>query len=146
MNFTVKSFPSDNTELYNISLEIRTIVFIDEQNVDKEIEFDEFEKQCINYLVYDGNIPVATGRWRISEKGIKLERFAVLKEYRGRGAGNVIIKQIMQDVMPLRHKIYLNAQVTAIKFYEKHDFKICSEMFMEADIEHHQMEYQSNLE
>ena len=142
----IKSFTTDNKALYNESLKIRTLVFIEEQNVDKEIEFDEFENHCINYLVYAGDIPAATGRWRITLKGIKLERFAVLLEYRGRGVGNSIIKGIMADVRPLNQKIYLNAQVTAVKFYEKHGFKISGEMFLEADIEHYQMEYQSNFE
>ena len=83
-----------NKEEYKDILEIRKQVFIREQNVPEsiEIEYENVSSHVICFL--DGN-PIGTGRWRKSDFGIKLERFAVLKKYRGLGIGKEIVNFIL---------------------------------------------------
>jgi predicted GNAT family N-acyltransferase len=117
---------------------IRRKVFIDEQQVDPVLEY-EYEEEAVHYLVIDNGLTVATARWRDTGKGIKLERFATLREMRGKGYGALILKRVLGDVEPLGKKIYLHAQISALDFYEKYGFVKEGEMFVEADIEHYMM-------
>ena len=78
--------------------EIREKVFIMEQNVPEEVEIDQYEESS-NYIIalLDKN-HIGTARWRKTKEGVKLERFAVLKEKRGLGIGNKLVKFILDKV------------------------------------------------
>lgn len=121
---------------------IRQEVFVEEQKVDPKLEYDEFEDVAIHYLLtIDGN-EVATARWRETDKGIKLERFATLRSHRNKGLGAELLQDVMEDVIPLGKKIYLHSQLKAIPFYERHGFVKIGGMFSEAEIDHFTMIYQ----
>ena len=123
----------------DVAFEIRRKVFVEEQLVSREEEYDQFENSSTHYLVYLDDVPVGTARWRQTDKGIKLERFAVLKEHRNSGAGTAILNQVLSDVSSLNSTVYLHAQVTAINFYLKADFIIEGNEFTEAGIRHYRM-------
>ena len=118
----VISFSFSDAPHMDAANEIRRKVFVEEQQVSREEEYDSFEESSIHYLVSLNDMPVGTARWRITKEGVKLERFAVLKEYRDASAGTAVLKQVLADVIPLGKKIYLNAQITAINFYLKAGF------------------------
>jgi predicted GNAT family N-acyltransferase len=120
---------------------IRNHVFVEEQQVDRDEEFDIFEVSSLHYLGSCNGIPAGTARWRFTEKGIKLERFAVEKSMRGTGIGKAVLAEVLKDVIPFRKKIYLHAQVSAMGFYEKAGFKKEGPMFSEANIDHFLMTY-----
>ncbi len=138
--FKVLSFTTEDKTLSEVAFEIRRKVFVAEQQVSREEEYDQFENSSTHYLVYDDEKPVGTARWRKTDKGIKLERFAVLKELRNSGAGTAILNKVLEDVIPLKEKIYLHAQITAINFYLKAGFVIEGDEFVEANIRHYKME------
>lgn len=133
-------FGFSDKKLLNISYNIRNIVFVVEQKVDRALEY-EYEEQGNYYLLYYNDSPVATARWRKTAKGIKLERFASLKEYRNKGLGSQLLQKILKDVLPLNQKIYLHSQIKAITYYEREGFRKSGEKFVEANIEHYLMEY-----
>jgi len=139
MSIRIKKFGYNEKELFKIAHNIRDDVFIKEQNVPKKIEFDGQDDDATHYLIFDDITPVATARWRITDNGIKLERFAVIKSYRNKGYGNLILTEILADVKPYEKTIYLNAQTEAIHFYERHGFVKQGDEFLEADIKHYQM-------
>lgn len=123
--------------------EIRHIVFVIGQNVPVEDEIDEFEKDSFHYLAFFNNNPAGAARWRLTAKGVKLERFAVLSEYRGRGIGSELVKKILFDI---RHDpeakgktIYLHAQLDAVRLYRKFGFVKEGDMFDESGIMHYKM-------
>ena len=117
---------------------IRCQVFCIEQNVLEEIEMDEFDDIATHILAYIDNKPVGTARWRFTEEGAKMERFAVLKEARGKGMGEALVKYTL-DKLKDNDFIYLNAQESVIKFYEKFGFMEVGNRFYEADIPHRKM-------
>lgn len=121
---------------------IRRQVFCIEQNVSEEIEMDEFDDVATHILAYIDDKPVGTARWRFTEEGAKMERFAVLKEYRGKGVGEELVKYTLNKLKD-NDFIYLNAQESVIKFYEKYGFTAVGNRFFEADIPHKRMEYLS---
>ncbi len=117
---------------------IRRQVFCIEQKVSEEIEMDEFDDVATHILAYIDEKPVGTARWRFTEEGAKMERFAVLKEYRGNGVGEELVKYTL-DKLKDNEFIYLNAQESVIKFYEKYGFEAVGDRFYEADIPHRKM-------
>lgn len=139
--FEIKKFRFEQKDLIRLSNDIRRIVFIEEQNVPREIEY-EYEEEGNYYLFYHEGKPIATARWRITSKGIKLERFALLKEFRNRGLGSLLLKEILKDVTPLGKEIYLHSQVAAVNYYKRAGFRESGEHFSEADIEHVLMTYE----
>ena len=129
----------DRPDLAKQASQIRQEVFVEEQNVDPALEYDEHEKSALHYLLSVEGMPVATARWRETSKGIKLERFATLVPHRNKGLGAILLEDIMDDILPLGKKIYLHSQLKAIPFYERHGFKKIGEQFSEADIDHFEM-------
>lgn len=137
---SITKFSFDQKDLLVLSNEIRRIVFIEEQKVDPEIEY-EYEEEGHYYLLFYNDKPIGTARWRATEKGIKLERFALMKEFRNRGLGSILLKEILRDVLPGGKDIYLHSQVIAVNYYRRAGFREYGDHFFEADIEHVGMKY-----
>ncbi len=132
-------FKTDNKENSSIIFGIRQHVFVEEQHVSREEEYDEFEDESMHYMLLVEKQPAGTARWRFTKEGIKLERFAVLPSFRNNGNGTVLLKAVLSDVLPLGKMIYLNAQVKAMNFYRREGFFEVGELFYEANIPHYKM-------
>lgn len=130
--------------LFEMALAIRTKVFVEEQGVDEFLEFDGFDKYSFHYLLFLDDVPVAVARRRETEEGIKLERFAVVKEHRGKGFGRMVLEQILADILPTSKLVYLHAQKSAVEFYKQYHFEVVGQMFIEANIQHYMMIYKRN--
>ncbi len=139
--FQIIRFNYDDEFHFIQASNIRKKVFVEEQEVDRDLEFDGLDKYCQHYLVFDNNRAIATARWRKTDKGIKIERFAVLKEYRNEGVGKFMLHTMINDLDSLDVMFYLHAQESAVKFYEKFGFRIEGEQFIEANIVHYKMCY-----
>lgn len=137
----IVSFLYNDKDLMAKAFEIRTKVFVNEQGVDAELEMDNYDIIAHHYLVFIDNKYVATSRWRETDKGIKLERFAVLKDYRNKGIGENMLKRVLDDVLSFDKDIYLHSQADAINLYLRNGFVIVGDMFMEAGIKHYKMIY-----
>jgi predicted GNAT family N-acyltransferase len=135
-------FKFSDQEHFLKAISIRKKVFVDEQGVDKNLEFNpDQDKIAHHYILYIDGIPVATGRWRETTEGIKAERFAVLKSQRNKGLGKIVLDEILKDITPLGKKIYIHAQIGAVNFYKRNGFVLMGEKFTEAGIDHYKMEY-----
>jgi len=134
------------TELNELdsAFKIRKVVFVEEQKVNATDEYDEFEDSAVHFLAKLDETPVGTARWRFTEKGVKLERFAVLKEARGKGVGQVLVQSVLLDIAEnpkANSKIkYLHAQLDAVPLYEKFGFQKVGDVFEECNILHFKME------
>ncbi|MNF95755.1 putative N-acetyltransferase YjcF [compost metagenome] len=84
-------------------------------------------------------MPAGAARYRLMQKGAKIERIAVLSSYRGKKVGEAILKKIVEDLRN-EEKIYLYAQVNASPFYIKNGFKQTNNYFLDARIEHVEMD------
>jgi predicted GNAT family N-acyltransferase len=123
---------------------IRHNVFIEEQSVPPDIEMDVYDETATHVLAFFDGQAVGTARWRQTSEGTKLERFAVLKEFRGKGLGKALVRFILSKI-DHTHKIYLHAQDSVISFYEKYGFSCVGERFFEAGISHTKMVYSKNM-
>ena len=117
---------------------IRLSVFVEEQRVPVEIEWDEQDEKCIHALAYDGaGNAVATGR--LLPDG-HIGRMAVLKEWRGKGVGGAILERLIAAARERGDKeIELFAQTHALEFYGRYGFVENGEVFEEAGIPHQAM-------
>jgi predicted GNAT family N-acyltransferase len=123
---------------------IREKVFVGEQNVPADAEYDQHDRAGTtrHYLARVDGQPAGAARWRPTEKGVKLERFAVLPEFRNRGVGEALVHRVLADVRadaPDAAQVYMHAQLRAIPLYERTGFHKVGEMFEECDIQHYQM-------
>ena len=135
----IKKFTFEDEFISKQAFEVRRNVFVEEQKVSREEEFDEFEKNSTHYIAFYNNQPVGTARWRTTIHGIKLERFAVLQVHRDKGIGTKVLAKVLNDVKNKPEIIYLHAQLTAVNFYKRAGFVEVGEHFWEANIEHVKM-------
>ncbi|MEQ9440172.1 MAG: GNAT family N-acetyltransferase [Cyclobacteriaceae bacterium] len=125
------------------AFQVRNVVFVQEQQVASEDEYDVYDETASHFIAYDNHQQACgTARWRKTHKGIKLERFAVLKSHRAQGVGAALLTAVLRDVqdawgerIPHPH-IYLHAQTPAVPFYEKFGFQKEGKEFEECDIKH----------
>jgi predicted GNAT family N-acyltransferase len=118
--------------------EIRRRVFIEEQAVPESLEWDGLDEGAIHVLACDSN-GHSIGCGRLLPEG-RIGRMAVLPEWRGKGVGSAMLQALLeiareQDMA----EVSLSAQVTAIPFYEKAGFTVCSEIYQDAGIPHRDM-------
>jgi predicted GNAT family N-acyltransferase len=118
---------------------IRFTVFVQEQNVPPEIEMDEHDAHCVHALAFDG-ANHAIGTARLLPDG-HIGRMAVLREWRGKGAGSLILAALIARAKQRGDKaVVLSAQIHAIAFYQRHGFAAEGEVYLEAGIRHQQMQ------
>ncbi|MCQ2087641.1 MAG: GNAT family N-acetyltransferase [Bacilli bacterium] len=123
--------------------DIRHKVFVTEQNVPYELEviLDE-EKEAHNYLITLGETPIGHVRYRFKDGKYKVERFCILKEYRGEGRGKKAFSYFL-DFLGAKFNpctICFDAQYYLKDFYESFGCESIGEPFMEAGIKHIYME------
>ncbi len=117
---------------------IRREVFVSEQNCPPELEW-EFEDESNHFFATVDGEPAGASRWRKTDKGYKLERFAVLKKFRGLGLGQELVKAVLDDLPKDADYVYMHAQLAAIPLYEKFNFEKIGLEFEEAGIRHYKM-------
>jgi predicted GNAT family N-acyltransferase len=117
---------------------VRDAVFVQEQNVPVELEWDGLDESCRHVLALDGQ-GNAIGCGRIAPDA-HIGRMAVLPAWRGRKVGSTMLEALL-DYARSQHypKVELNAQVQALPFYRRFGFEEEGEEFMEAGIPHRKM-------
>jgi len=122
---------------------IREEVFVVEQQVPAEEEFDEFESELHHFVALDEeDKPIGSARWRYTKKGIKLERFTVKKSLRGKGLGSEIVQAVLEDISKKaepRTFLYMHSQLDAVPLYAKFGFQKKGDQFDECGIMHYLM-------
>ena len=134
----IKKLQFDNKVEIKKCFRIRKEVFVLEQECDPKDEY-EYEEESTHFLLTDNKIPVATARYRKTQFGIKMERFAVLANKRGKGYGLIILKHMINELTNINSVKYLHAQVQVVEFYEKVGFKKIGDKFDEVGIMHYKM-------
>lgn len=116
---------------------IRRCVFIEEQGVPEDLEWEARDPECEWFAARAGGQLV--GIARLTPDG-HVGRMAVLPAWRGRGIGSALLRAVLQRA---RDKglgvVSLHAQTHAIPFYARIGFRAEGEVFMEAGIPHRRM-------
>lgn len=116
---------------------IRTEVFTEEQGANASEEFDAYDKTAVFALLYDKDKAVATARLAQTDNGFKIGRIAVLKQYRGKGLGAVIVRAVCEKAAREGAKtVFVDAQNYAVPFYEKLGFKVIGNQIFDRGLPH----------
>ena len=95
MSAEIKIEFATTSEAIAAAQQIRQRVFIDEQGIPSDLEFDTLDGSAFHALCYLGNRLVGTGRLvALESNSAVLSRIAILPEYRGRGYGSIIVKNL----------------------------------------------------
>lgn len=116
---------------------VREEVFVREQRVPLELEWDEEDAHCLHLLACLGDTPVATARMLPDGH---IGRMAVRSPWRGRGIGSALLTRLI-DIAAQRglDQVWLNAQVSAVPFYRRFGFNEVGRQFLDAGIDHLKM-------
>ena len=120
---------------------VRSTVFIDEQSVPRELEFDDRDGVCRHVLAFDGDTAVGTGRLDLDYGG-KVGRVAVVATHRRFGVGTAVMEALHTLARERKQsRLWCNAQLTAVPFYERLGYVSSGPVFVEAGIDHLRMDY-----
>ena len=126
---------------------IRAAVFIEEQGVPVELEWDGEDDHAIHALAIDrsGN-PIGTGRLLLHGAQAHIGRMAVLLPWRKQGVGGGLLRCLLDEAQRrgVNH-VFLNAQTSAVPFYERLNFVREGAEFLDAGIPHYRMTRELNL-
>ena len=129
-------------EVENYLREVRQVVFVEEQAVAPDFEWDDLDAGAIHILALSDNQPIAC--LRIIDYH-KIGRMAVLKEWRGMGLGSALLLEAVAVCKNYGSKsIHLSAQTHAIEFYRKAGLKVTSVEYCDVQIPHVDMQLDLN--
>lgn len=120
---------------------IRTRVFIQEQNVPEELEWDGADAQAQHFLARErGGDAIGTVRLLLHPESAHIGRMAVLPEWRGQGVGRALLEAVLAAAQACGASgACLNAQTTALAFYARAGFTVEGAEFFDAGIPHMRM-------
>ncbi|QGW22809.1 GNAT family N-acetyltransferase [Stutzerimonas degradans] len=126
----IADWQKDNADLRRI----REAVFIAEQAVPPEQEWDADDVEAVHFLALEGGYAIGTARLLADGQ---IGRVAVLRDWRGMNVGDALMQAVIAEAERRGlHEQKLTAQVHATRFYERLGFEVVSEEFLEAGIPH----------
>lgn len=134
--YNIKFINHNDSDFSKVKM-IRTAVFTREQGADADGEFDGYDDGAVFALLYVGNEAVATARVAVTDKGYKIGRIAVLKQYRGKGLGSAVVRAVTQSAFDKgAQRVFVDAQNYAVPFYEKMGFKVSGSEITDRGLPH----------
>lgn len=117
---------------------VRDTVFVQEQKVPVALEHDGKDPECLHVLAFlQGGEPIGTGRLLADGH---IGRMAVLMGWRGQGVGAAMLALLIEEARERGHvNVMLNAQVSALGFYQSFGFEEVGDRFIEAGLVHQAM-------
>ncbi len=119
------------------ALKLRREVFIIEQHTPEDVEMDGRDGEALHLVVYDGGVPVASGRILVEDGRCMLGRICVVKSRRGENLGDFTVRAMIRRAFDAGcTEQFIHAQTYARPFYELLGFEAFGDEFEEADIPH----------
>ena len=136
LDFQILSWIKNQNEIKKI----RTVVFLHEQNIPEELEWDEYDKSALHFGLFYKSCLVAYAR-SIENNVYWIGRMTVHKEYRNIGIGSHLLQLVIAFLRDRNSQkdIFVSAQVQAIHFYEKNNFSVRRKTYLDAGILHTDM-------
>ena len=117
--------------------DLRRQVFIDEQRVPPELEWDATDEIADHYLMVLDNTPIGVARlFSTLEEVAHIGRMAIIPAFRGQGYGQRLLQHLMREAGAEFDELRLSAQEQALGFYQGNGFHLCSDAYDDAGIPH----------
>ena len=137
MNPELRVKQVDWADEQSVLSDLRRTVFIEEQAVPEELEWDGSDEASTHFLALLDGMPVGTVR--LTPDG-QIGRMAVLKPYRKKGIASALLKAVLDYASQSgMMKVFLHAQADVVPLYEQFNFIKKGGIFLEANIEHQEM-------
>ena len=134
MRIKMKEYFGSSPELQAAAFYLRYCIFVLEQKISPNLEFDLLDTFDRKYLVlFEEDMPIATVRYqKLDTFTLNPDRLCVHIDYRGQGLGKLLLERIEKQAISegCLHSI-LSAELTAMKFYEKYSYYAVSNLFEE---------------
>ena len=134
---------SVNSDLYNQGVALRKKLFFENFKNGQELINDTYENHSIHFVAVEAAVVIGTGRLTYQDSTAIISQMTVKPTNQGNGIGSAILKELIITAQKNKKvkQILLNARVTAISFYKKHNFKVLGETFnsQKTGIPHQQM-------
>ena len=126
---------------YSDASKVRFSVFVKEQGIPEENEYDENDKTAYHAVLYEDEAPVACGRLYFEDGAAHIGRVAVLKQRRRLGYATAVCEELVDLAAALGRAdvVALGAQKYVVGLYEKLGFKIVGEEYLDENIPHLKM-------
>ncbi len=118
MIIEILSFTTEAVKMFDAAMQIRFQVFSEEKKIDKDNVYDGLDFDAVHYLLLEENTPVACARWREDEQGIVIEHLAVLKDYRKKGYGFLLVKNILGEILVAKKTVYIIVSQKEVNFFQ----------------------------
>ncbi len=116
----------DLTEVFDI----RRKVYVEEENLSEEAEFDKFDEFCVHAIISVKGKKLGTGRILYDGDSYRISHIAIIKEERGNGYGDFLVRMLIDKAfLSGAQSVIVGAKLNAIKFYEKIGFNKISEVY-----------------
>lgn len=134
---------TNNRELQD-ALEVRRRVFVEEQDIPEDEEYDDYDSEALHIVAKEGDRVIGTARVLfLGNNHAKIERMAILKPFRRKGIGTKIMTLLNEELKNRQVKqAVLHAQYVVAGFYESCGFKKYGTPFLEVGIQHIKMQKQ----
>jgi predicted GNAT family N-acyltransferase len=127
---SVADWHKDNADIRRV----RDAVFVAEQSVPPELEWDAEDSEAVHFLAYEGDFAIGTAR--LLPDG-EIGRLSVLRDWRGLTVGEALLKAVIHEAEQRGlNEQKLSAQVQAVAFYQRFGFTVVSDEFLEAGLPH----------
>lgn len=125
-----------DSDIFNDAFSLRWKVFVEEQKFHDEA--DDYDQKAEHLVIYDADKPIGTGRTIDLENGsLKIGRVCILKEYRGKGIGRLIMEEIERSAKEKGYSnLILGAQCRVSEFYNAVGYKEVGEIYLDEHCEH----------
>mgnify|MGYP006124320405 CR=1 FL=1 len=125
---------------FAIIIDIRKNVFANELGIPESNLFDKYDETCDHFILFDEKNPIGTIRFVRVEKNVKLERMAILSEFRAKSYGKNAILQLKEYYQTQGYsKIILDSIYHVRNFYKKCGFLEEGKIFQRVGIDHIRM-------
>jgi len=136
----IKLLKKENNDIAEIK-RIRKLVFTDELKIPESCVFDELDNTSVQILISNNDTIIGTLRLRKYNDGVKLERMAILPQFRKMSFGTKVIDEVKKFcIMNGESKIFLDAIYDIMDFYKKCGFDKIGKVFERVGIPHIRME------
>lgn len=137
---TVQITSAQTDSEFDTVFRLRAEILQKELQVPEEADVDGFDHIANHFLAFVDQKAVGTARWRMTlGRKIKLERFAVLPDFRTQGIGKLMLDHILGQVTGLGMEIFLEAHGDVVPFYESNGFVCDGQAYNVSDIPHQRM-------